>query len=180
MTVADFSLTSCMRAHSQLGFHSLGSGVVSPLQLHWVMGVCVFGCNLPPALLAGWQGLLCATAVTQGWNRHQIRVGAQSGEEESPATPAGIWTCSLFIMSPVIYQQAVPGSWHGNRLTMHNRTRLIKTTIVATPGERGRSLVLAWTLGVHSVIDKELKKKLTWSNIWFCCWLTWNMWVYFM
>ena len=41
-TVAECSLTSCMRAHFQLGFHSLGSGVVSPLQLHWVMGVCVW------------------------------------------------------------------------------------------------------------------------------------------
>ena len=69
----------------------LDSGIVSPLQLHWVMCVCVFRCNL---LLHFWQndqGLLCATAITRGWNRHQIRFSTQtnSGEENSPAAPAG-------------------------------------------------------------------------------------------
>ena len=34
----------------------LDSSVVSPLQLWWVRGVCVFRCNLPPALLAEWLG----------------------------------------------------------------------------------------------------------------------------
>ena len=31
--------------------HCLHSGIACPLQLHWVKGVCVFKCNLPPALL---------------------------------------------------------------------------------------------------------------------------------
>ena len=30
----------------------LDSGIVSQLRLHWVKSVCVFRCNLPPALLA--------------------------------------------------------------------------------------------------------------------------------
>ena len=34
----------------------LDSGIVSPLRLHWVKGVRVFRCNLPPALLLVWQG----------------------------------------------------------------------------------------------------------------------------
>ena len=34
----------------------LDSGIVSPLRLRWVKGVCVFRCNLPPALLAEWPG----------------------------------------------------------------------------------------------------------------------------
>ena len=29
----------------------LGSDIVKPLQLHWVKGVCMFQCNLPPAFL---------------------------------------------------------------------------------------------------------------------------------
>ena len=29
----------------------LDSGIISPLRLRWVKGVCVFRCNLPPALL---------------------------------------------------------------------------------------------------------------------------------
>ena len=32
----------------------LDSSIVSPLRLHWVKGVCMFKCNLPPALLAEW------------------------------------------------------------------------------------------------------------------------------
>ena len=32
------------------------SDIVSPLRLRWVKGVCVFRCNLPPALLADWPG----------------------------------------------------------------------------------------------------------------------------
>ena len=48
--------------------------MVSPLQLRWVKGECVFRCNLPPGLLAEWLGFfLCATVVTWGWNRHRIR-----------------------------------------------------------------------------------------------------------
>ena len=39
---------------------------VSPLRHGWIKGVCVFRCNLPPALLAKWPGSLRATAVTRG------------------------------------------------------------------------------------------------------------------
>ena len=34
----------------------LDNGIVSPLRLRWVKSVCVFRCNLPPALLAEWPG----------------------------------------------------------------------------------------------------------------------------
>ena len=33
----------------------LDSGIVSPLRLRLVKGVCVFRCNFPPAFLAEWQ-----------------------------------------------------------------------------------------------------------------------------
>ena len=32
--------------------YAYDSGILSPLRLWWVKGVCVFSCNLPPALLA--------------------------------------------------------------------------------------------------------------------------------
>ena len=34
----------------------MDSDRVSPLRLHWVKGLCIFRCNLPPALLAEWPG----------------------------------------------------------------------------------------------------------------------------
>ena len=86
---------SCLWAHFLMGSHTLclHSGIVSPLRLCWVKGVCVFRCNLPHALFAEWLGsrmhaylgatchvhflqndlgLLFVTAVMQGWNRHRI------------------------------------------------------------------------------------------------------------
>ena len=47
-----------------------------------------------------WQNdldLLCATTVTPGWNRYR---NINPGEENSPTTPAGIWTRDLSITSP--------------------------------------------------------------------------------
>ena len=35
-------------------FPHYACGIVSPLPLRWVKGVCVFRCNLPPALSAEW------------------------------------------------------------------------------------------------------------------------------
>ena len=55
--------------------HCLESGIVSPLQLKWVRGVCVFRCNLLPALLAEWPGSFtphCGnTGVEQTSNKSQ-------------------------------------------------------------------------------------------------------------
>ena len=53
----------------------LNTGIVSPLRLRWVKSVCVFRCNLPPALWHNDRGLLRATVVTRGeertWNKSQ-------------------------------------------------------------------------------------------------------------
>ena len=86
---------------------------VSLLWLSWVKGVC-----MPPALLAEsrvyachlhfWQndqGLLHASVVTQGWNRHWIRISIQSWlwkKSNCPTAPAGIWTHNLSITSPAL------------------------------------------------------------------------------
>ena len=45
----------------------LDSGIVSPLWLCWVKGVCMFRCNLPPAFLAEWPGhFTCNCGNTYG------------------------------------------------------------------------------------------------------------------
>ena len=97
-------------------FPHYACGIVSPLRLRWVKGVCVFRCNLLPAFF--WQndrGLLNATAVTRGLNGHRIRVSNKvySGEKNSPAAPAGIRTRNLWITSPAFFQQAIlaPHNW---------------------------------------------------------------------
>ena len=45
------------------------SGIVSPLRLRWVKGVCVFRCNLPPALLAEWSGYFTCNCRNTGVER---------------------------------------------------------------------------------------------------------------
>ena len=51
----------------------MDSSMVSPLRLRWVEGVCVFRCNLPPALFADWPGsFMCYcgnTGVEQTLNK---------------------------------------------------------------------------------------------------------------
>ena len=54
-----------------------------------------------------WQidrDLLRATAVTRGWNgyRYESAQKVDSGEENSPAVPAGIQTRDLSITSPAL------------------------------------------------------------------------------
>ena len=52
-TVTECFLTNCVLARFLTDpTLCLDSRMVSPLGLHWVKGVCVFRCNLPPALLA--------------------------------------------------------------------------------------------------------------------------------
>ena len=75
------------------------------LAVKGVVGSRVYTCLGITCHLHFWQndrGLLRATAVTRGWNGHRRRVSTQisSGEEKSPAAPAGIGTRNLSITSP--------------------------------------------------------------------------------
>ena len=53
----------------------MDSGIVNPLRLRWVKGVCVFTCSQPPALLAEWpRSFTCHcgnTGVAQTQNKSQ-------------------------------------------------------------------------------------------------------------
>ena len=60
-------------------------------------------------LLRELSGLLCATAVTRGWNG-QIGVSTESCPrgKHYPAASAGTRTCDLSITSPVLYPLSYP------------------------------------------------------------------------
>ena len=51
--------------------------IVSPLQLGWVKGACVFRCNLTPAFLAEWPGSFTCHCGNTGWNGHWISVSTE-------------------------------------------------------------------------------------------------------
>ena len=58
-TVAECSLTNCVWARFRIGSHTMPwqrQSQPDPTSLGQVKGVCVFRCNLPPALLAKWPG----------------------------------------------------------------------------------------------------------------------------
>ena len=88
----------------------LDSGIVSPLRLCWVKSVCVFRCNLPLAPLAEWPGSFTChcgnTVVERTPNNSQHTVN--TGEENSPAAPAGIRTRNLSITSPALLPTSHP------------------------------------------------------------------------
>ena len=71
----------------------LDNGAVSPVQLHWVKGVCVFRCNLPPSLLAESLGSFmcyCSNTGVEWTLNKELAHKVDSGEEDSSAGSAGI------------------------------------------------------------------------------------------
>ena len=101
--------------------HYAWTVAVSPLQLQWVKGVCVLRCSLLPALWAEWPGSFTChcgnTRVEHKSNKSAHKVN--SGEENSPAIPAGIQTHNLLIVSRVL------SSSHGESWTKYNLTEPI-------------------------------------------------------
>ena len=110
--MAECFLTSCVRArfwtgshtmpgqrHSQLTPTSLGQGCT-----------CVFRCNLPPALLAEWPGSFTCHCGNTGVQRTSSKTAhkVNSGEENSPAAPAGTRTRNLWITSPALLPTSYP------------------------------------------------------------------------
>ena len=63
------------------------------MQSHIRNGVCMFSCNLPPALLAEWPGSFTCYCGNMGME--QIPKWVNPREENSPAAPAGIQTRDL-------------------------------------------------------------------------------------
>ena len=136
----------------------LDGGIVSPLWLCLVKGVCMFRCNLPPELLAEWLG-----SFTCHCSKH-------SGEKNSSAIPAGIWTCNISITIPgsmvLENQQPVRSNIIGITL-MHNISVTLKmsfsgigqTSRLAAKGRHHKQLISwkIWSLQEqsqrHNTID---------------------------
>ena len=86
--------------------------VVSPLQLCWVKGKCIFRCNLPPALLAERLGsFACHCCNTGGGTdtEYESAHKVNSGQENPLDAPAGIQTHNLSITSPALLSTCYPG-----------------------------------------------------------------------
>ena len=98
---------SYLWASFQVGSHiCLDSGIVSPHQLHWVKGVRVLNCNLPPALLAEWPGsftCLCGNTGVE-WTLNKSHHTNLTLEKKilTPTTPAGIRTHNLSNHGPAL------------------------------------------------------------------------------
>ena len=69
--------------------------IASPLRRCWVTGVCVFRCNLPPALLADWLGSFTCLCGNMGWNRCQIRVSTESKLWKRKFSHCSCWDSNL-------------------------------------------------------------------------------------
>ena len=72
----------------------LDSGIVSPLRLHWVKGVCMFRCNLPPALLAEWPGSLMCHCGNTGVEQTLNKVSTQSWLRKKKFSCRSCWDSS--------------------------------------------------------------------------------------
>ena len=127
MTVDQLSLTSCVWAW-WVSTPCVDS-IVRPPRLHWVTGVCAFGCNLPPVLASEWVGsLTCYCASTEVerilsksqhrfWDFSALNGSYQelglpwahrkAGEETSLAITAGNRTSDPPITSAALYHRAI-------------------------------------------------------------------------
>ena len=93
----------------------LDSFIVSPLRLRWVKGLCVFRCNLPPALLAERPGSFTCHCGNSGVERTPNKSQHTKLNLEKKffsAAPAGIQTRNLSITSSALLQTSYPGSLH--------------------------------------------------------------------
>ena len=112
MTVAECSLTSCVWARFQIGSNTM-SGEWHSQPIPTSLGQGVYVCFSVTCHLHFGQndwGILQATAVTQGWNGHWVKVSTENWlwRREFSHCSCGTWTCNLSIKSLALYQQTIP------------------------------------------------------------------------
>ena len=94
----------------------LDSGIVSPLRLRLVKGVCVFRCNLPSELLAEWPGsFTCHSGNTEA-ERTQIKSKHTKLTLEMDILPPPLPGFELATFRARVrcsYQQAIPAACCG-------------------------------------------------------------------
>ena len=116
----------------------LDSGIVSPLQLHWVMGVCVFRYNLHFWQNDQGQGLLHATVVTWGggWGGSRVERTPNNSQHtkltlEKKILLPGFKLPTFWSEVLCSYQQAIP-AWLWSSITL---MRVLITTETETSGK---------------------------------------------
>ena len=125
----------------------LDRGIVSPLQLHWVKGVCMFMCNLPPVLTRDFfyvpLQLHGGRTDTKQESVHKVN----SGEENSPDSSAGIQTRNLSIMSLAL----LPTSYSKLNMSKTLEVRQKGNVVTEVPVHIAslRSLKISRGLGSH-------------------------------
>ena len=86
----------------------LDSGIVSPLRLRWIKGVCMFRCNLPLALLAEWPGSFMCHCSNMG-----VKWTPNKSQHTKLTRRRKFFLCShqdsnsLSNMSAALYQQTI-------------------------------------------------------------------------
>ena len=89
----------------------MDSSIVSPLWLHWVKGVCLFRCNLSPALLAEWPGsFTCHCGYTEVTRTPNKSLRTKLTLEKNILLPLlpGFKLATFWSQVLQFYQQAVP------------------------------------------------------------------------
>ena len=91
--------------------------MVSPLQLCWVKGVCMFMCNPPPALLAEWPGSFTCHCGNTGMEQTPNKSQHTKLTLEKKILPPLLLGFKLTTFRSWVqrsYQQAIPATLHCN------------------------------------------------------------------
>ena len=134
------------------------------------------GCSMPPALLAEWPGsFMCHcgnTGVEQTSNKSQH---INSGEENSPAAPAGIWTWNLSITSPLLYQHAILVCTHmkssinthtSTPSKQHDKILFMEKLIPVSYFDCKEAILFAWTPHSLLLFSPSLILSLSMQCVW--------------
>ena len=85
----------------------MDSGIISPLRLRWVKGVCLFRCNLPSALSAKWpRSFMCHcgdTGVERTPNKSQHTKLTLAKKTLPPVLPG--FELAIFLPVRKVYQR---------------------------------------------------------------------------
>ena len=113
--------------------YSMDSGIVSPLRFRWIKSVCVFRCNLPPALLAEYPGSFTCHCGSTGMERSPNKSQHTKLTMEKTVLPPllpGLELANFRSRLRRSYQQALPAhiivSVHQTALVFHREKNMKK------------------------------------------------------
>ena len=135
--------------------HSLDSGRVGPLRHRWVKGVCVFRCNLLPALSAEWPGSFTCycgkTGMERTPNKSQHRMLTLEMKIPLPLLPE-LELATFRSRVRRSNQQAIPAT--------HPTLSLLLCRLDKTRFEKAYSLTLRHPVNHHTPIRGEKHNRM--------------------